>query len=338
MDTNVLFIWDVRKELQDYLQKGLAECEDVQLIFPSDTRGETFLHHAPYAHIIVGWRPTEKLLKNAEKLSLFINPGVGVQHLIDLFRNTTRERQITLVNGHGNTYFAAQHTVALLLALMNKVIPHHKWMADGQWRKGDEDAISLPLRERVVGFLGYGAVNSKVHRFLAGFDVSFAALRTNWENQQEHIPSPLKKFTPAEIHQFLKDIDILIIAVPQTSLTKDLIAEKELTLLGRNGLLVNVARGVVVNENDLFHALKEGIIGGAALDVWYEYRPKPEEDGRKYPYHLPFHTLNNVVLSSHRAASPFNDLKRWDEVIENIKRYSKGIKEFLNVVDLKREY
>ncbi len=338
MDTNVLFIWDVRKELQDYFRNGLAECEDVQLMFPSDTKEETFLHHAPEARIIVGWRPTEKLLKTAEKLSLFINPGVGVQHLIDLFRNITKERQITLVNGHGNTYFAAQHTVALLLALMNKVIPHHNWMVDGGWRKGDEDAISLPLRERVVGFLGYGAVNSKVHRFLAGFDVSFAALRTNWENQREHIPTPIKKYTPTELNQFLKDIDILIVAVPQTSLTKDLIAAKELTLLGRNGLLVNVARGVVVNENDLFHALKERIIGGAALDVWYKYRPEPEEKGRKYPYHLPFHTLHNVVLSPHRAASPFNDLKRWEEVIENIKRYSKGTKEFLNVVDLKREY
>ena len=85
-----------------------------------------------------------------------------------------------LANGHGNTYFTGQHAVALLLALGNKIVPHHNWMAAGQWRKGDKDAASTPLRGRRVGLLGYGAINRKVHCFLAGFELDFAILRRDW--------------------------------------------------------------------------------------------------------------------------------------------------------------
>ncbi|MHA1367692.1 MAG: hypothetical protein ACTSP5_14955 [Candidatus Heimdallarchaeota archaeon] len=70
---------------------------------------ETYLRYAPEADIIVGWRPAEELLDAAKNLQLFINPGVGVQGIIDLFKKVNQTRDITLVNGHGNTYFTSQH-------------------------------------------------------------------------------------------------------------------------------------------------------------------------------------------------------------------------------------
>jgi len=60
--------------------------------------------------------------------------------------------------------------------------------------------------------------------------------------------------------------------------------------------------------------------------------------GRTSPYNCPFHELDNVVLSPHRAASPFRDLKRWDEVIENVSRFASGEDEFLNTVDTEAGY
>ena len=293
---------------------------------------------APEVQIIVGWRPTRELMDTAEHLSLFINPGVGVQHLIELFQETNSKRDVVLVNGHGNTYFAAQHAVSLLLALMNKVIPHHNWMVDGAWRKGDEDAISIPLRSRNVGLLGYGAVNMKVHKFLSGFDLKFSVLRRTWQGKNNTLFGPVEKYEPADLHLFLSAVDTLIIAVPQTALTEGLLKEKELRMLGPKGLLVNVARGSVIDEADLFKVLENRKIAGAAIDVWYDYHPTSDKNGHRYPYSQPFHQLDNIVLSPHRAASPFKDLKRWDEVIENISRFSQGNKELLNVVDLVLEY
>lgn len=338
-EINVLCIFDVREELRDYLTIGLKDYPQVKLIFPENTEPETYLKLAPKAQIIIGWRPTEELLNTAKNLSLFINPGVGVQHLTDLFRKVSQNRQITLVNGHGNTYFTAQHAIALLLSLTNKIIPHHNWMTQGQWRKGDADAKSTPLRKREIGLLGYGAINTKVHRFLAGFDVNFHILKRDWSRKRvDEFPTKVSTYKIDELEQFLTQVDILFVAVPLTKQTKDLIGKKELEFLGSNSFLVTVARGEVIDEESLYNALKNKTIAGAAIDVWYDYRPEPDEQGRKFPSKYPFFKLDNVVLSPHRGASPMSDLRRWNEVIDNISRFARGETDFLNVVDLENEY
>ncbi|TFG28725.1 hypothetical protein EU528_10855 [Candidatus Thorarchaeota archaeon] len=334
---NVLFIWEVRKELQDYLRNGTSDLENLNLIFLDDTSEENLLKHAPDAQIVIGWKPTRDFLDTATNLRLFINPGVGVQHHIDTFRELTQTRDITLINGHGNTYFTAQHAVALLLAVTNKIIPHHNWMVEGQWRRGDSHAKSTPMRDRKIGLLGYGAVNKKVHKFLSGFDVEFLVLKRTW-NGEEEFPTPVKQFLPKDLHTFLKETDMLIIAVPQTADTIGMIGEKELELLGPEGFLINIARGIVVDEEALYNALKQKVIAGAGIDVWYEYQPTPDVINRKFPTRFPFYELDNIVLSPHRGASPMDDLKRWDEVIENITRFAAGRKDFINVVELDRAY
>ncbi len=186
--------------------------------------------------------------------------------------------------------------------------------------------------------MGYGAVNQLVHRFLSGFDVRFIALRRDWSKQIEPTPTPLQRFLPVELPSFLQQTDRLIIALPATKHTVGLLGAKELSLLGKNALLVNVARGAIIEEKALFQALDNQQLSGAALDVWYNYQPQADSEGRKYPYTLPFHQLDNVLLSPHRAASPFSDLKRWDEVVENITRFATDTSPLLNVVDLEEEY
>ena len=335
-EATVLFIWQPDERLKEYISHKVCNLP-VRLLFPPRASEDIYVQLASQADIIIGWRPTPTLLEAAEKLSLFINPGAGVQHLIDLFREVNKTRSITLVNGHGNAYFTAQHTVALLLSLTNKVIPHHNWMIKGEWRKGDQDAITVPLRQQIIGLLGYGHVNQYVHKFLCGFDVKFSVIRRDWSKQIKELVTPVKKYVYSDLHPFLEEVDTLIVSVPLTSLTKEMIKREELELLGPDGLLVNVGRGPVFNEYDLYTALKNKTIAGAAIDVWYNYTPSPDEKGRKYPFNYPFHTLDNVVLSPHRAASPLNDLNRWDEVIENIHRFVHG-DEFINTVDLQQGY
>ncbi len=337
-DATVLFIWNVDPNLQKYLKRKLSHISHVTLIFPSDTSLRNLTKLALKANIIVGWRPTKELLLSAKNLDLVINPGAGVQHLIPLFRELASSKEVLLANCHGNSHFVAQHAVALLLTLTNHVVPHHNWMTNGEWRKGDEAAASSPLRTRVIGLLGYGAVNMKVHQYLANFTSRFAILRREWKKSRVMLPTSAKKFRKDELFPFLREVDTLIIALPLTSQTKGLIGERELQLLGEKGLLVNVARGQVVKEDALYEALKNNIIAGAAIDVWYNYHPDPDSEGRLYPFSQPFHELHNVVLSPHRAASPFNDLQRWDEVIDNIVRYAKGARNLLNIIDLQKGY
>ncbi len=330
--TIVACLWQPEQELLEHLRQHLHE--SVTLLVPDNEEEETLLKIVPEAEVIIGWRPQEKVLNAAKKLQLFINPGVGVKQLIPLFTQLTKERNIALVNDHGNTYLTAQHTVALLMSLMSRIVPHHQYMLEGKWRTGDEEIASISMRGCTVGLLGYGAINSKVHRFLSGFDMQFAALRNSW-------PEKVEGLTPFETHQldaFLQHIDVLIIAVPHTTKTEGMIGAGELKLLGEQGLLLNVSRGAVVEEEALYTALKNNTIAGAAIDVWYNYQPEPDEDGRKFPSAFPFYELDNIVLSPHRGASPMKDLMRWNDSIENINRFAVGNSNFLNVVDLEREY
>jgi len=126
--------------------------------------------------------------------------------------------------------------------------------------------------------------------------------------------------------------------VPVTSITKKMIKKHELELLGSSGILVNVSRGEIIDEECLFYALREKSIQGAAIDVWYNYTPESNDEGKKYPFHFPFHTLDNIILSPHRGYSPFNDLLRWNEVIENITRMAQRRTDFIKVVNLDEEY
>jgi phosphoglycerate dehydrogenase-like enzyme len=335
---NVLFLWDVEDRLKNYLHSKLVNITNLNLIYPKDLDQNNLMALGHTAQVLIGWRPTFELLENANNLKLFINPGAGVQHLIPLFTKINPKTPIVLVNGHGNSYFTAQHAVALLLSLINKVIPHHEWMKEGKWRTGDDEAKSIPLWNKKVGLIGYGAINKKVHQILAGFQCEFSVLRRSWKGKKDdHLPI-VNRFEPKEIRNFMKEVNFCIVAVPQTNQTVNMIDTEELKCLGKNGFLISIGRGGVINEEALFSALKENRLAGAAIDVWYEYSPEPNEKKQKYPYHFPFHDLSNIILSPHRAASPFDNLERWDEVVENLTRIAKGRCDFINQVNLTDEY
>ncbi len=286
--TRVLFIWQVPDDLRGFLADRL-QAEPVSLLFPSTASPEELHELAADADILIGWSPTPELLDTAERMRLFICPAAGVEGIRGLFRELQDRRTFTFVNGHGNSYLVAQHAVSLLLALNNKIVPHHNWTSQGQWRTGDREGASVPLRDRTVGLLGYGAVNRRVHRFLSGFDLSFAALKRHPQTLPEAGGDPLKCFGPEQSSAFLELIDVLMIALPATPETIGVIGSRELARLGRAGLLVNVARGPIVKQADLYDALQRSVIAGAAIDVWYEESPTPGPDGRVYPYAKPFH-------------------------------------------------
>lgn len=341
----MLFVIDAPPELRRHLAQQLADSAQIKLVFPESLDEGRLVKLAPQADVIVGWRVSAEVLAAAEQLKQYVFAGVGAQSIIKQIREVNDARvshgaaPITLVKCVANTYATAQHAVALLLALANKVTLHHGWMAAGQWRRGDDFAESITLRGRNIGLLGYGEVNRKVHRFLSGFDVRFAVLRRSRHQETEWLPTLADAFSTDQLERFLEVVDVLFIGVPLTSLTTGMIGRAELERLGPSGLLVNVARGGVVDEAELYKALRNKTISGAAIDVWYDYRPEPDKQRRKYPYRRehPFHELDNVVLSPHRAASPVFALERWNEVAEHLRRFATG-KDAQQVIDLAREY
>lgn len=321
----VLFIWEVEDNLKEHLKKNLNTTQ-LNLVFSKGTDDQFYINNAHDADCIVGWRPTKELLEKAKKLKLFVNPGAGVQHLVKFNDYLSK---CTVVNGHGNAFFTAEHIVAMLLSTCNRIIPHHQWMLKGKWRLGDKEEISISLKNRKVGFLGYGSINQQVHQFLKSFGCEFYILKKNPDKTQ---------YGPSQLDSFLSKIDVLISTLPHTSETENLIRDKELSLLGKDGIVINAGRGKTFNEKSLFNALKNNIISHAAIDVWYDYEVKEDENGNKYPYSFPFYELDNVLLSPHRAASPFNDLNRWSDVIKNINSLAGNANDYINIVNLEEGY
>jgi len=332
--TTVQFLWRPEEEIRLYFKQQLKDVKGLVLEFPTteEYKNKSF-PKLSNANVVIGWRFTESMIPQLSQCQLIINPGAGVRQVVQFFQKHHLQHQIKLCNSHGNAYASAQHALALLLALSNKVVRHHNFLQGGKWRTGEKEGKSILLKNRKIGFLGYGAVNQKVHQFLSGFNLDFYALRSKWKET----PNELKTYYPNQLNDFLNEIDVLIVALPHTESTENLIGQEELKLLGKNALLVNIGRGPVINEKALYNALNNNVISGAAIDVWYNYRPEENEQGQKFPFNYPFNKLENMVLSPHRAASPMDDIYRFDDCIENIIRFANQ-KTLVNVVNISEGY
>jgi D-3-phosphoglycerate dehydrogenase / 2-oxoglutarate reductase len=173
----------------------------------------------------------------------------------------------------------AEHAVALLLALVRQVTVQDRRVRAGQWA-GSEPQQRWHLSRRCLGLVGYGGIARRVERMLAGFDLRVL----------HHDPfSP--RSTP--LPDLLREADAVSLHCPLTRETRHLIGATELALMKPGALLVNTARGAVVDEAALVEALRANRIGGAALDVLEQEPPAPDN---------PLLALDNVILSPHIAA------------------------------------
>ena len=173
----------------------------------------------------------------------------------------------------------AEHAVALLLALVRQVTVQDRRVRAGQW--GDSEKLQhWHLSRRCLGLVGYGGIARRVERMLQGFDLRVL----------HHDP-----FSPKSVplHDLLREADCVSLHCPLTDETRHMIGAAELALMKPGALLVNTSRGAVVDEAALTAALREGRLGGAALDVLEQEPPAADN---------PLLALDNVILSPHIAA------------------------------------
>ena len=131
---------------------------------------------------------------------------------------------------------------------------------------------------------------------------------------------------------------MLIICLPHTPETMELIGEPELALLSPGAILVNVGRGPIVDEAALYHALREGTLHSAGLDVWYNYPSGEAARSHTPPSAYPFHELDNVVMSPHRAGgSDESEMRRMTHLAALLNAAARGY-EMPNRVDLQAGY
>lgn len=227
---------------------------------------------------------TRGIIEAGSRLKFIQSAGVGYE-LIDL--DAATENLVVVMNSPtGNTISVAEHAVALILAAAKNILPAHKSVVDGNWRIMD---WSVELWKKSLGIVGFGRIGREVAKRMKGFEMDLL-IYDPYLRKEEIAKMGGKK---VDLNTLLKESDVVAIHSPLTKETKHLIGEKQLALMKDSAILVNAARGEVIDEKALYKALDEGKIRSAGLDV-FEKEPVDKDN--------PLLTLGNVVLTPHTAA------------------------------------
>ena len=171
-----------------------------------------------------------------------------------------------------------------------------------------------------MGIIGYGHIGKEIAKRAAAFNMRIIAIRRS----QQDVVAPLDWIgTADQLDDLLSESDFVVVACDMNEHTIGMIGVPQIAKMKSDGIIINVARGRIIAEAALYNALKNKKIGGAVLDVWYNYIANDGEEVS--PSNLPFEELNNVILTAHESASaPEQVERRWKFVAENICRVTKG--------------
>lgn len=287
------------------------------------TVGEVVPKPAHY-HILVAGRPTMNFLQASPNLTTLIIPWAGLPQgtktmLVDF-------PQIQVHNLHHNAGAAAELTVTLLLAAAKFIVPLDRKLRRGDWTPRYEPNPSLLLEHKTALILGYGAIGQRVAKMCQGLGMTVRAVRRHIDKAAPYYAVSMHQIH--ELSNLLPQTQALIICLPLTAETENLIGAAELHLLPNDAVVVNIGRGKIINQEALYNALHNRTILAAGLDVWYNY-PGADESARTntFPADFPFHELDNVVLSPHRGGALFAreaEIKRMNALAELLNAAANG--------------
>lgn len=265
------------------------------------------------AHIVV----TNKVvldratLAGAPNLKLICIAATGTNN-VDLEAAAEMGVPVCNVVRYG-TPSVVQHVFSMILALTTKLFDYRDAVNGGGWQESEQFCLlDFPIREladRKLGIVGYGELGQAVGKVAEAFGMELLiAQRPGGPERPGRIP----------LRELLPQVDVLSLHCPLTDATRNLIGEAELALMQRDALLINTARGGIVDEEALAEALQAGDLGGAGVDVLAQ---EPPVDGS--PLLEP--KIPNLIVTPHVAwASRESRQRLLDEVALNIEAFSEG--------------
>jgi phosphoglycerate dehydrogenase-like enzyme len=229
-------------------------------------------------------------LEGVERLAVIARHGVGVD-FIDLDACTERGIAVTITPG-GMARPMASAAVTLVLALSHRLLEREQALRERRWSEGRFAMLGQGLTGLTLGLVGYGRIGRETARLLRpwGMRVLVSQRSDPGDPEVEHVP----------LETLLATSDVVVISCPLTPATRHLIDRERLALMKPTAVLVNIARGPIVDQAALAEALHAGRLGGAGLDV-FETEPVADDD--------PILTAPNVVAAPH-ALGFWNQLFR----------------------------
>jgi phosphoglycerate dehydrogenase-like enzyme len=270
------------------------------------------------AEIVVGhiWRNG---FPPAPKLRLLQSVAAG----LDLLDTAAVPKGVTICNVFGHEPAIAEYVIVTMLVLTHRLFEAVTAFRPGSWVASPTFGGGSPHGEvlgRTIGIIGYGRIGREVAERAAGFKCR--VLAANRSPVAEPVPAETI-FPLTELDRMLPLCDTVLVACALAPETKGLIDTRRLALMKPGALLINVARASIVDEDALYAALKDGRLGGAALDVWWQY-PTAAEPKRR-PSRRPFHELPNALITPHSSSSTEATAdRRWSVAAGNLDRFARG--------------
>ncbi len=229
---------------------------------------------------------TRRIIEAGSRLKVIGRAGTGVDN-IDVEAAT--EKGIVVMNTPGaNTVAAAEHAVAMLMALARKIPQANASMKQGKWEK--KKFMGVEVRNKVLGIVGIGRIGSYVAKMAQGLNMEVIA----YDPYISEEAATSLGVRLVSLDELLETADFVSVHTPLTSETKYLLNKERLLKMKKGAYLVNCARGGIVKEDDLYEVLVSGHLAGAALDVFEEEPVSPDN---------PLLKLDNVICTPHIGAS-----------------------------------
>lgn len=284
----ILYAEPIPADLQAIAAAALPSGFRLEVV-PDKVRGELLRRLADADFVVVATtRVDAELLRAAPRLRLVQHQGVGYNN-VDLAACARAGVPVALTP-EGTTIGVAEHTILLILALYKHLRVAEAAVRDGGWPVWELRSRSFELAGKTLGLVGFGRIGREVARRARAFDariVYYDPFRAPADVEQGLEAA----FLPLD--ELLSRADIVSLHLPLSDETRDLIGARELALMRPSAILINTARGPLVDEAALTRALTTGQIAGAGLDV---FRQEPPEPGN------PLLALENVVLTPHISA------------------------------------
>jgi D-3-phosphoglycerate dehydrogenase len=276
---------------QSGLDEGLEICSNIELdIRTKHTEAELIEMIPEYDAMIVrsATKATAAVIEAAKNLKIIARAGAGYNNIdVDA---CNKKGIAVIITPTGNTNAVIELTLGLMLNWVRHISIGNQSMKEGKWDK--KNLKGTELKGKILGILGIGRIGAGVAKICQVFGMKTIAYDV-------FVTKEFAKSIGVELYEnlndFLSEVDFLSLHVPVTDSTRGMIGKEQFEIMKDTSVIVNCARGAVVNEKELYDALINKKIGGACIDV-YSKEPATIED-------FPFIGLDNVVCTPHLGAS-----------------------------------
>ena len=310
--------WVMPRPFVDQLRRDFP-----QHVFLDAWDRETIRQRLPEADVAFTPFIDRDVFPQATRLRWVQSPAVGVGSL--LFPDMLASG-VVMTSARGiRARSIAEHVLGVTIALARRFPAAMRAQIAHRWAQAELEGADVDvraLRGQRMGIVGLGAIGLELVKIAAPFGFQISAIR----RRADEAPPPGVEavWPPNRLLDLLAQSDVVVLAAPHTPETKHLIGRRELAAIKPGALLVNIARGKLVDDEAVIEALRDGRLGGAALDVFTQ-EPLPASS--------PYWDLPNVIVTPHTSGA-MRDY--WTPLValfaENLRRFEKG-EPLLNVVD-----